>query len=87
MIEAISPKYGYTAVAISLLGKNKPLWVLIASILFAALVVGADGMQQLNGVPVSIALILQGIILLFVLFGEAVQSHIKIATLKRRSET
>ncbi len=85
MIEAISPRYGYTAVAIALLGRNRPLGVLVAAVLFAVLVVGADGMQQGIGVPVSISLILQGIVLLFVIGGEVIRSRIEIARLKRES--
>jgi simple sugar transport system permease protein len=86
MIENISANYGYTAIAIALLGKNRPLGVLVASILFAALIVGANGMEQSVGVSVSIAQVLMGIVLLFVLGGEAIRSRIVNARLKEESE-
>lgn len=69
MIENLSPGYGYTAIAIALLGRGNPWGVLVASILFAGLEVGVQGMQQVAGVPISAAQILQGLVLLFVVAG------------------
>ena len=70
VLEGISPGYGYTAIAIALLGKEKPLGVLVASILFAALVVGADGMHRSTGVPIAVVLIIEGLVLLFAMGSE-----------------
>jgi general nucleoside transport system permease protein len=70
VMEGFSPGYGYTAIAIALLGRLEPIGVMAAAFLFAALVVGADGMQVSLGVPVSIVLIIEGLVLLFVLGSE-----------------
>jgi len=66
LLEGLSPGYGYTAIAIALLGKEKPLGVLVAALLFAGLVVGADGMQRSTGVPIAVVLLIEGLVLLFV---------------------
>ncbi|HEX7555975.1 MAG TPA: ABC transporter permease [Leptolinea sp.] len=58
--------YGFDAIAIALLGKNHPVGVVIASILFAAMRNGATRMQFLTQIPVDIISIIQALILLFV---------------------
>jgi general nucleoside transport system permease protein len=83
LIEDLSPGYGYTAIAIALLGRFKPWSIMVSAILFAGLTVGVQGMQQAAGVPVSAALILQGLVLLFVVAGIMVQQRQEIAAQKR----
>jgi simple sugar transport system permease protein len=82
VIEGISPGYGYTAIAIALLGKKHPIGVLLAAFLFAALETGADGMQQVNGVPVSVALILEALVLLFILVGDYLADKYEVMRMK-----
>lgn len=67
IMEGFSPGYGYTAIAIAFLGRLHPIGVLLASFFFAALVVGAEGMQIVTGVPVTIVLLIEGLVLLFVI--------------------
>lgn len=85
MIEHLSPGYGYTAIAIALLGRGNPWGVLAAAILFAGLEVGVQGMQQAVGVPVSTALILQGIVLLFVVAGIMLRQRVEILEQKKKA--
>ncbi|MCD6577091.1 MAG: ABC transporter permease [Anaerolineaceae bacterium] len=58
--------YGFDAIAIALLGKNNPIGVFIAAILFGAMKNGATRMQFLTQIPVDIISIIQALILLFV---------------------
>jgi ABC-type uncharacterized transport system permease subunit len=74
VLEAFSPGYGYTAIAIAMLGRTDPIGVTIAAFLFAALVIGVSGMQDFVGVPVSIAFIIEGLVLLFVLGSEILRA-------------
>lgn len=67
VLQNFSADYGYTAIAIAMLGRAEPLGVAVAAFLFAALVIGSNGMQDLVGVPVSIVFILEGLVLLLVL--------------------
>lgn len=76
LIEEISPGYGYTAIIISILGRGNPLGVLLASFLFAVLVVGADGMRRTIGVPVAVAIIIQALVLLFALGSEILKRRL-----------
>jgi ABC-type uncharacterized transport system permease subunit len=82
LLGGLSAGYGYTAIAIALLGRGKPIGVLIAAFLFAALTVGGDGMQQNSRVPVQVVLIIQGLLLLFILGGETLRARRKVAASK-----
>lgn len=78
LIENISPGYGYTAIVIALLSYLHPLIVIGVSILFAGLMVGADAMQRMAGLPAALASVVQGLIVLFVLASEyAVKRHLQ----------
>jgi len=70
LLENISPGYGYLAFAVALLGKLNPLGSIIASILFAGLVVGAESMQRTAGIPVVLIYVIEGLVILSVLCGE-----------------
>lgn len=70
LMEGISGGCGYTAVLISLLASNSPFGVLIASILFAALSVGANSMQRQMGIPSAIVDCLIGMVVLLILGRE-----------------
>jgi simple sugar transport system permease protein len=70
LLETISPGYGYTAIVVALLSYLDPLAVIVVSILFAGLIVGADAMQRVAGLPAALAYVVQGLVVLFVLGSE-----------------
>ena len=70
LLENISPGYGYTAIVVALLSYLHPLAVIIVSVLFAGLIVGADSMQRIAGLPAALTYVVQGLIVLFVLGSE-----------------
>jgi simple sugar transport system permease protein len=61
-----SQGYGFDAIAIALLGKNHPLGVVIAALLFGAMRNGGTRMQFLTQIPVDVISVIQALILLFV---------------------
>ncbi|MFZ5644493.1 MAG: ABC transporter permease [Bacillota bacterium] len=65
----ISPGYGYTAIIVAWLAKLNPFAIIVVAILFGGLQVGGY-MVQSSGVSASVATMLQGSILFFVLGGE-----------------
>ena len=65
----LSPGYGYTAIIVAWLSKLNPAAILVVSILFGALQVGGFFVQTM-GVPASVASMLQGAVLFFVVGGE-----------------
>jgi simple sugar transport system permease protein len=67
MPEQISPGYGFTGIVVALLGGLHPLWIILSSLFFSALFVGAESMQRVVGIPVSLVWVLQGLIVIFIL--------------------
>ncbi len=56
--------YGFTAIAVGLVGRNHPLGVIVAGLLFGVLRSGANGMQNQAGTSKELVLILQGLVIL-----------------------
>ena len=67
----LSPGYGYTAIIVAWLGRLNPIGIILVSFLLAGLLVGGDQLQMTMSLPSSVAPMLQGAILFFVLGGEA----------------
>ncbi|MFW6381801.1 MAG: ABC transporter permease [Bacillota bacterium] len=58
--------YGFTGIAVALLGKNHPAGVVLAAFLFGILSRGSMMMQSMAGVPQEVIEIIQAIIIIFV---------------------
>lgn len=65
--EGFSPGYGYSAIAVALLARLNPLWVIPAGVLFGALEAGAGSMQREAGVPFQLVAIVEALVILGVL--------------------
>ena len=58
--------YGFTGIAVALIGKNHPGGVVLGALLFGILNRGAMQMQSMAGVPKEVVEIIQAIIIIFV---------------------
>jgi simple sugar transport system permease protein len=67
----ISGGYGFSAILVALLGRMNPFGVAVSAILFAALVVGAETMHVVAGLPPQLAQAIQAVIVLSVLAVDA----------------
>ena len=74
LIMDISPGYGYSGIVIAMLGNLHPAGVLFSSLFFSVIIVGAQTMSRMTGVPAYIAEVIQGmalmVMLIFLLFTE-----------------
>jgi simple sugar transport system permease protein len=74
LIMDISPGYGYSGIVIAMLGNLHPVGVLLSSLFFSVVIVGAQTMSRMTGVPTYIAEVIQGmalmVMLIFLLFTE-----------------
>lgn len=74
LIMDISPGYGYSGIVIAMLGNLHPLGVVFSSLFFSVIIVGAQTMSRMTGVPAYIAEVIQGmalmVMLVFLLFTE-----------------
>jgi general nucleoside transport system permease protein len=58
--------YGFDGITVALLGRARPVGVVLAALLFGALHSGGTAMQAATSVPADISQVLQGLIVLFV---------------------
>ena len=64
LYEGLSAGTGYTAIAVALLARLHPLWVIPSALFFGALEAGAAAMQREAGVPAVVTQIVQGSVIL-----------------------
>jgi simple sugar transport system permease protein len=69
-LDNFSPGFGFTGIAVALLGRNHPYGVLFAALLFGALNKGALDIEILKDVPRELFLILQATLILFLICAE-----------------
>lgn len=67
----ISGDYGFSGILVALLGRMHPFGVLIASVFFAALTIGAQSMHVVYQLPVTLAGAVQAVVVLCVLAADA----------------
>lgn len=67
----ISGGYGFSGILVALMGRMHPVGVAVASVLFAALIIGAEAMHVVSGLPDALADAIQAVIVLSVLAVDA----------------
>ena len=67
LYENLSPGYGYTAIAVALVGSLDPALTVFSGVLFGALEAGASAMQRDAGVPSVLATVVEASIILLLL--------------------
>lgn len=74
--------FGFTAIIVAILGRNRPVGVFLAAIGLSAMLVGAEAAQRSLGLPVALTQSIQPIIVMFVVAGEAIEQRL----LRREAE-
>jgi general nucleoside transport system permease protein len=64
-VAGFSPGYGFTGIAVALLGRGSALGIFLAAILFGALATSGATIQLFSDVPIEIVNILQGMVMIF----------------------
>ncbi|HEY4320529.1 MAG TPA: ABC transporter permease [Gemmatimonadales bacterium] len=67
LYQNLSPGYGYTAIAVALLGREQPWLVFLTGILFGALEAGGAAMQRDAGIPAVAVQVVEGVVILVML--------------------
>jgi simple sugar transport system permease protein len=70
LYEHFSPGWGFTAIAVALLGGLSPLGVVVAAAFFGALDAGSNAMQRVAGVSAVLVSVIQATILIFLVILE-----------------
>jgi general nucleoside transport system permease protein len=64
-IDHFSPGYGFTGIAVALLGRNTALGCLVAALFFGALANGGATVQLFTNIPLELINVLQGTVMIF----------------------
>lgn len=73
-IDLFSPGYGFTGIAVAVLGRNNPFAVLLSALLFGVIEAGSMKMSYEAGVSTSMISVMQGLVILFVATPALVKS-------------
>lgn len=83
VLDGIASGYGFLGISAALLAQRNPLGLILTSIFFGALTVGANVMQVQVSIPSSIVGVTQGIIILFMMISPGIASAIYEARQRR----
>lgn len=67
LTSSYSPGYGWNAIIIAVISGLNPITVGVASVLFSAMITGAETMQRVAGVPVPLIFVIQALLVFFIL--------------------
>ena len=68
--DTISSGYGFTAIIVAWLAKLNPIYVIVAGLFFAGILVGGDAIQISLGLPAATVDIFNGTLLIFLIMGD-----------------
>jgi len=74
----ISPGYGFTGIAVALLGRLNAIGVALASIFMGGLINGSYTMHRMAKVPVGVAYFVQGLLIILVVVGEYILRRVML---------
>jgi len=77
--------YGFTGIAVALLGKNSPAGMILSAFLMSFLRRGAEGAQVLEGIPMDTAVILEGVMILAIVVASSVFGRYALAWQKKEA--
>lgn len=82
-IDNFSPGFGFTGIAVAVLGNNNPIIIMLSSLLFGVLEAGSMKMSYSAGVSSSMVKVIQGLVILFVATPGIIKA---IGSLRRREK-
>lgn len=85
MMTSFTVTYGFTGIAVALLGSNNPVGILVSGVLFGGLQAGALKMQTLTDASSSVVQVIQALVILFIagrlMFRLRTGRHLRTKTL------
>lgn len=76
-IEGFSPSFGFTGIAVAILGRKHPAGVLLTALLFGMMDMGALRMSRVTNVSTNMVTVVQSLVILLVAAPELIQWHNK----------
>lgn len=82
----VAASYGFDAITVALLGRSRPLGIVLAGLLFGALQAGGYTMQSRTGTPIDVVLVLQSLIVLLIAAPPLVRAVFFLPGRRRRKK-
>lgn len=76
-IEGFSPSFGFTGIAVAILGRNHPVGVLLTALLFGIMDMGSMRMSRETMVSANMVTVIQSLVILFVAAPELIKWYRK----------
>jgi len=87
LYESYAPGYGFTAIAVALLGRLHPLGIVAAALFFGALTSGCGSMERVAGVSFALSFVIQAMTLLVLLGFQRIKWFSRPLTTTRPAAT
>ncbi|MFM8235480.1 MAG: ABC transporter permease [Actinomycetota bacterium] len=81
----VAGSFGFDAITVALLGRARPLGVVLSALLFSALRVGGQMMQARTETPLDIVLVIQALIILFIAAPALVKAVFRLKNINASS--
>jgi len=85
LYQNLSPGYGFTAIAVALLARLRPIGIVFTGILFGALEAGAGAMQRDAGIPSVAVYVVEAVVILVIVLADSRLRHLGRSTVSRPS--
>lgn len=82
----VAASFGFDAITVALLGRSRPLGIVLAAILFGALNASGPALQVQAGLPIDVVLVVQSLIVLFIAAPPLVRSLVGLPQPRRVKE-
>ena len=83
LTEGLVGTVGFDAITVALLGRSKPLGIVLAGLLFGGLTAGGLAMQSVAQTPLTLTLVLQALVVLFIAAPELVATLVPLLKAKK----
>lgn len=80
VVDGFQGNLGFDAIALALLGRSHPAGVVMASLLFGALVSGGRTMQAQTDVPIDLILVVQALVIMFIAAPALIRAIFRVKT-------
>lgn len=85
IMSGFSPGYGFDGIGVAVMGRHKPVGIVLAALLFAIIRVGAGAMQRGMGVPSPLLSVIQGLLIIIVIASSYLTNRLSATVIGGRA--
>jgi simple sugar transport system permease protein len=85
IMSGFSPGYGFDGIGVAVMGRHKPVGIVLAALLFAVIRVGTGAMQRGMGVPSPLLSVIQGLLIIIVIASSYLTNRLSATVIGGRA--